>query len=194
MFCIHIVAKADNSTTNAFKLIDSTDINDKKKINKIKDDIIIIDKTNKRYQKMAKKILGHSSEGGIIIFYYDKKIAKKIVFNVCGEMGRCIDKYYLNDNQTLMAIKSEDIDYDRPFYIKGFEIKLKELRTYYFIDEIPVYIVDKNSPNFTKDTDQLIKYLEEHIYPLHEIIEMFNNPEAEILPNEEIPAELLQND
>jgi len=109
-------------------------------------------------------------------------------------MGRSTYRYYLNDDQTLMFIKSKKIKYDSPFYVEGFKIKSEELMTYYFIDGIPVYIVDKKHPNSTKAINKFMKYLEDRIYSLPKIIEMFNNPEAENLTDEEIETELSQCD
>ena len=193
ILCSYTVTKIDKSRTDKFQLFYESKVEDKQKIEQIKNNIIMIDKMVNTYCRVAKTILGYSSEGGILIFYYDKEIIKKIIFNVCGEMGRCTDKYYLNDKKKLMAIESEDIDYDRPFHVDCFKIKSKKIRTYYFNDGIPMYIINKQHPNSKEIIDNFMKYLVERIYSLSEIMEMFNNPELEILPDDEIPRVLLQD-
>jgi len=187
-------AKGVKITNGSFKTFYLSKIDHKKKIDAIKSNALLIDNNDNQYRKVAKEISGYSSEGGILIFYYEKERVKKIVFGICNTMGKSTYKYYLNDDLVPIIIKSKKIKYDSPFYVEGFKIKSVELMTYYFIDGIPLYIVDNKHQNSAKAINQFLKYLEDRIYSLPKIMEMFNNPEAEILPENEIPPEILQND
>ena len=192
IFCSYTEAKVDKSRTDKFQLFYESKVEDKQKIEQIKSNVIIIDNACSTYHKIGKSIFGYSSEGGVIIFYYKNKELKKISLNIFGEMGQSATKYYLN-NDHLIAIKKESIKYNQPFYMKGFKIKSKTKVTYYFNDGIPMYIINKQHPNSKKNIDNFMKYLFERIYSLSEIMEMFNNPEAEILSDEEIEIELSED-
>ncbi len=101
-------------------LVFAANINDQRDKNFDKEKVIqtiraktrAIDKI-KSFKKVQVDVTDKSTEGGIIVGYYDKNDLKKIVSKIYGEMGRMTEEYYFDDG-SLIFVTAHDYHYKLP--------------------------------------------------------------------------------
>jgi hypothetical protein len=129
-------------------------------ISGIKRQYLEINSNLSKYIKIEKKILGKSTEGGIIVIYHEKSIIKKIVITLYGEMGKNISEYYYKDS-LVFVLRSEYL-YDKPIYYKGSHVVSIDENRYYFFNDTLIKWINKErriiNPNslLFKDEERIV--------------------------------------
>jgi hypothetical protein len=129
-------------------------------INEIKKQYAEVNAKVSSYNKVEKKILGQSTESGIIIAYYDNTNLKKIVTTYFGEMGKTVTEYYFNQDGLFFAFKSEYF-YNKPIYEEGSKVTSVEENRYYLYKNSLFRWLDNKKKIVRPDT---MEYLKENKY------------------------------
>lgn len=143
-------------------------------INEIKKQYAEVNAKTASYSKVEKDILGQSTEGGVMIAYYDNSDLKKITTTYYGEMGKSITEYYFNQNGLFFAFRS-DFFYNKPIYEEGFKVASVEENRYYFYKHTLFKWLDKNIKSVNPDTkkyQQEDKYFIENIENFKKVLEI----------------------
>lgn len=96
---------------------------------------------------IEKDLTGLSTEGGVLLSYYDKNMnLKKAVINFYGEMGKRVIEYYYK-NRKLIFCFQQQVHYNQTIYIEGFEIDKIEENRYYFYNQNLIKWTDSTKVN-----------------------------------------------
>lgn len=142
-------------------------------VNNIKKQYADINTNAAQYDKVEKDIFGQSSEGGVMIAFYDKKYLKKIISTFYGETGQATTEYYFDAKGELFFIFRKTSFYDKPMYIKNYKVQSIEESRYYFCqNELVKWLGKDNKPvsQTSKEFQDEAKFLKEDVEELQKII------------------------
>lgn len=101
-------------------------------INEIKKQYAEINSKAAQYDKVEKEVYDESTEGAVLIGYYEKKELKKITGIYFRETGKTVAEYYFNGNDFFFVYLKE-FNYEKPIYIESScKVKSIEESRYYF--------------------------------------------------------------
>lgn len=135
-----------------------------------------VEKNIKNYEIRNVEYMDVSTEGGAIIGYYEEEDLKYAEVTICGEMGRVHYNYYFLSGSNIYLIKN-DVRYDKPFYIEGYE-ETEEIVEYYFRENEVFYVDNKKKllTNVDDNKDFLVE-LEDFKNALDNATEKVDNAE-----------------
>lgn len=110
-----------------------------------------INKDSAKYKITEEDILGHSTEGGELIKYFEGQILRKAVLTLYGETGQTTSEYYFMKGE-LIFIYKKNKKYQSPIYMGKTEIKSREENKFYFKNQKLIRWVDNDS----KITDEFL--------------------------------------
>lgn len=121
-----------------------------KKVQRINDSL-------KAYTTVEKDVYDESTEGGVLIAYYDhSKKLKKIAATYYGEMGKAEIDYYFVDKKVLFVLKRE-YTYDKPMYIEGSQTVSVQTSEYYFANNRMIRWKNYNNELVAPNSDEFIQ-------------------------------------
>ena len=124
-------------------------------INRIKKTMHYINNNINEYSKREKDVFGESSEGGVLLGYYEKGKLKKVSASIYGESGKTLSDYYVDDSG-LYFVKELSYFYNMPMYVKGSKIvQIQEFKFYFNKNEIIQWDDSKDS-SYIKKNDELL--------------------------------------
>jgi hypothetical protein len=110
---------------------------------------------------VEKDLMGLSAEGGVLLSYYDKsKNLKKATVTFYGEMGKKVIEYYYK-NGGLMFCLQQQLYYNQPIYIEGFQVDKIEESIYYFHNQSLIKWTDINKASMDTGSEEATKIAEE---------------------------------
>jgi hypothetical protein len=160
-------ACSPNGTREPSKTIESLQehhlsVDTAKVINSINLKVEAIEKAKQGYGKAEQDVFGKSSEGGLMISYYERSLLKKVKVIYYGEMGNATFEYYI-DEGSVIYIRQEQVCYDKPMYFDDSKIATVEESKYYFINQellqwkdLQGKIINPKSDQFKKKSEQLL--------------------------------------
>lgn len=115
-------------------------------INDIKKQYAEINANVAQYDKVEKEVYDESTEGAILIAYYDNKVLKKITGTYYGETGKTLMEYYFNGND-FFFIYSKEFNYEKPLSVdhSGKVASTTENRYYFYKEELIKWISGNKS-------------------------------------------------
>lgn len=91
-----------------------------------------------------KDTFGLSTEGGVLFLYHDETNIKKVVFEIYGEMGQKVNKYYFKQDK-LIYFFERVLHYNEPIYLQqNFSVESEQMNQLFFFN------------------DQLVQWIGEH--------------------------------
>lgn len=156
-----------NDTRESLKIIDSLQelhlsVDTAKVINSINLKVEAIESAKQGYGKTEQDILGKSSEGGVMMSFYEWNFLKKVKVTYFGEMGNATFEYFV-DEGSVIYIRKEQVSYDKPMYFDDSKIASIEESEYYFINQKLLKwkghqgkVICPKSNQFIKESEQLL--------------------------------------
>lgn len=133
LFCFIIIGCTNGEKTN-FDTDNyyASSIDTLKVINEIKKQYSEINAKASTYDKVEKEVFDETTEGAVLIGYYEKSELKKITGIYYRETGKTSMEYYFNGND-FFFVYSKIFNYEKPIYIDtAAKVKSIEENRYYF--------------------------------------------------------------
>ena len=131
-------------------------------IKEINEKVERIENDKQKYGKLEQDIFGKSSEGGVMMSYYEGSLLKKVKVTYYGEMGNATFEYYMNEG-SVIYIRKEHVSYDKPMNFDDSKIASVEESIYYFINQELFQwkdhqgkVISPKSDRFNKESEQLL--------------------------------------
>jgi hypothetical protein len=106
---------------------------------------------------IEKSLTGLSTEGGVLLSYYDKsRSLKKAAINFYGEMGQKITEYHYKNREPIFCSQRQ-LYYDQPIYIEGSHVDKIEENRYYFHNQSLIKWTDTNKTNTDTGSEEATK-------------------------------------
>lgn len=119
---------------------------------------------------IEKALTGLSTEGGVLLSYYDKnRNLKKASITFYGEMGKKTIDYFYNNRKLIFCLQKQ-FYYDQPIYIEGFKINKVEKSKYYFHSENLIQWIDSSKINRDINNEEAKKAAKELISEAYTIL------------------------
>jgi hypothetical protein len=104
-----------------------------------------------------KSLMRLSTEGGVLFSYYDgSSNLKKATTIFYGELGQKITAYHYK-NRELIFCSQQQLYYNKPIYVEGFQVDKIEENRYYFHNQTLVKWTDNNKTNTDISTEEATK-------------------------------------
>jgi hypothetical protein len=84
------------------------------------------------YDKVEKDILGESTEGGVVMGFFQQANLRRISALIFGETGKVQFDYYIRNSGTPMFMRKQTFFYNKPIYIEGSQISKVQEELYYY--------------------------------------------------------------
>ena len=112
-----------------------------------------------RYKKVKKDLSGFSTEGGVLVAYFDGPNIMKISATFYGESGKAAEDYYYWDGKLIFVLRT-DYAYSKP--LSGRVVKT-ELSRFYFTDDKLIRWLDENRKQVTSETSEYTEKQKEYL-------------------------------
>lgn len=110
---------------------------------------------------IEKTLTGLSTEGGVLLTYYDKSVnLKKAIINFYGEMGQKITEYHYKNREPIFCCQRQ-LYYNQPMYIEGSQVDKIEENIYYFHNQSMIKWTDINKTNRDISSEEATKIAKE---------------------------------
>lgn len=109
-----------------------------------------INRSASKYKKVKKDLSGFSTEGGVLVAYFDGSAIMKIVATFYGETGKASEDYYYRDNKLIFVLRT-DYRYNKP--LSGKVIRTTVNRFYFGNDKL-IRWIDENGRQVASDTSE----------------------------------------
>jgi len=110
---------------------------------------------------IEKSLTGLSTEGGVLLSYYDKsRSLKKAAIIFYGEMGQKITAYHYK-NRELIFCSQQQLYYNKPIYIEGSQVDKIEENRYYFHNQSLIKWTDINKTNRDTGSEEATRIAKE---------------------------------
>ena len=112
-----------------------------------------------RYKKVKKDLSGFSTEGGVLVAYFDGPNIVKISATFYGESGKASEEYYYWDGKLIFVLRT-DYAYSKPLSGK---VVRTELSRFYFNNDKLIRWLDENQKQVASETSEYIEKQKEYL-------------------------------
>lgn len=117
-------------------------------INTIRQHYASINRNAARYKKVRKELSGFSTEGGVLVAYFDGPAIMKIVATFYGESGKASEEFYYWEGKLIFVLRT-DYRYNKPLSGK---VVRTTMNRYYFSNDKLIRWIDENGRQVASDT------------------------------------------
>ncbi|MDO9399162.1 MAG: hypothetical protein Q7T79_00530 [bacterium] len=141
----------------------------------IKNDFSEINSKINTYKIVEEDMSGESTDGGMVVYYFENKNLKKITATYLGETGKSVNEYYYK-NKELIFVLDQNYEYNRPMY---YDEKMAKEDNDEEIFDINKSKISEEKYYFYKN--KLIMWIDEEKKEVQNIGDAFKNKEFEII-------------